>query len=160
MLTLNSSHSSQALAWQRWDEKLQTSTTLASLVMTAWQIGRYVAQVLVEKQLHQRAQQAQSWGSCAQCTHPLQSKGWVGRRMLTLIGWVEWKRRVAGSTQVFHHSRINHPSTGNFRLFLLVHLVEGLLNFRITTMVRTPRYVRVKGYCKIARIIKLIKQLN
>jgi hypothetical protein len=94
MLTLTSSHPSQALAWQRWDEKLQTSTTLASLVITAWQIGRSVAQVLVEQQLHQRAQQEKTWGFCAQCAHPLQSKGWVGRRMLTLVGWVEWQRRV------------------------------------------------------------------
>lgn len=73
---------------------LQTSATLASLVLTAWQIGLWVAKTLVEHQLDERAQQPEQWGHCGKCGSRLESKGFVPRRMLTLVGWVEWKRRV------------------------------------------------------------------
>ena len=80
--------------WHDFYERLQKSTTLASLVLTAWQIGLWFAKTLVEQQLNQRAQRPQSWENCNQCGTRLQSKGFVSRRMLTLVGWVEWKRRV------------------------------------------------------------------
>jgi len=80
--------------WHQFYEKLQKSTTLASLVLAAWQIGLWFAKTLVEQQLNQRSQQPQAWEKCSQCGVRLQSKGFVSRRMLTLVGWVEWKRRV------------------------------------------------------------------
>jgi hypothetical protein len=80
--------------WHQFYEKLQKSTTLASLVLTAWQIGLWFAKTLVEQQLNQRSQQPQAWEHCSQCGVRLQSKGFVSRRMLTLVGWVEWNRRV------------------------------------------------------------------
>ncbi len=75
-------------------EKLQRSATLASLVLAAWQIGVWFARALVNHHLNERAQLPQSWGSCHQCGSRLESKGLVNRRMLTLMGWVEWRRRV------------------------------------------------------------------
>jgi len=75
-------------------DKLQTSTTLASLVLAAWEIGLWFAKTLVEHQLDERAKQPQVWGHCSQCGRRLESKGFVRRQMLTLVGWVEWRRRV------------------------------------------------------------------
>lgn len=83
-----------ALDLQQFDEKLQTSDTLASLVLAAWQIGLWFAKTLVEQQLNERAKQPQQWGICAKCGSRLESKGFVSRRILTLVGWVEWQRRV------------------------------------------------------------------
>ncbi len=40
------------------------------------------------------AQLPQQWGNCHQCGSRLESKGFVSRRMLTLVGWGEWRRRV------------------------------------------------------------------
>lgn len=34
------------------------------------------------------------WNACSVCATRLVSKGFVNRRILTLVGWVEWRRRV------------------------------------------------------------------
>jgi hypothetical protein len=94
MLALPKSFEPDTPEWQDFYEKLQASTTLASLVLTAWQIGLWFAKTLVEQQLNERAKQADGWGICSTCGNRLHSKGFVSRRMLTLVGWVEWKRRV------------------------------------------------------------------
>lgn len=94
MLAIDQSIRPTPPEWQHFYEQLQTSTTLASLVLTAWQIGLWFAKTLVEQQLDERAKRPEVWESCPQCGHCLQSKGFVSRRMLTLVGWVEWKRRV------------------------------------------------------------------
>jgi hypothetical protein len=94
MLTLKHIVELDALELQQLDEKLQKSVTLASLVLVAWQIGLWVARALVNHQLNERAQRPQVWGNCRQCGSRLESKGFVNRRMLTLVGWVEWRRRV------------------------------------------------------------------
>ena len=94
MLTLQQSIELNRLELQQFHEKLQSSATLASLVLTAWQIGLWFAKTLVEHHLHERAKQPQVWGHCAECGSRLESKGFVRRRMLTLVGWVEWQRRV------------------------------------------------------------------
>ncbi|PSB22408.1 hypothetical protein C7B76_04205 [filamentous cyanobacterium CCP2] len=94
MLTLNELVVPEVPEWQRFNEKLQSSVTLASLVLTAWQIGLWFARTLVEYQLNRRAKQPEIWSNCAHCGSRLHSKGFVSRRMLTIVGWVEWKRRV------------------------------------------------------------------
>jgi hypothetical protein len=73
---------------------VRKSVTLASLVLIAWQIGLWFARALVNHHLNERAQLPQSWGNCRQCGSRLESKGFVNRQMLTLVGWVEWRRRV------------------------------------------------------------------
>ncbi|MGV0027137.1 hypothetical protein [Phormidesmis priestleyi] len=80
--------------WQKMREKFHQSPTLAALVLVAWQMGLWLARAFVEYELNQRAQQAEQWGHCPECGAKLQSKGFVKCRMLTLVGWVEWKRRV------------------------------------------------------------------
>jgi hypothetical protein len=94
MLTLNHIVELDALELQQLYEKLQKSVTLASLVLVAWQIGLWFARALVNHQLNERAQLPQTWGNCHQCGSRLESKGFVSRRILTLVGWVEWRRRV------------------------------------------------------------------
>lgn len=75
-------------------EKFHQSTTLAALVLSAWQMGMWLARVFVEYELKQRAQRPEQWGQCPKCGAKLQSKGFANRQMLTLVGWVEWRRRI------------------------------------------------------------------
>jgi hypothetical protein len=94
MVTLEEIITPTNLEWQQMQEKLHHNRTLAGLVLAAWQVGLWLAHLLVESELNQRAQQAVEWGRCPKCTATLQSKGYVSRRMLTLVGWVGWRRRV------------------------------------------------------------------
>lgn len=94
MLTLKHIVELDALELRQLHEKLQTSVTLASSVLVAWQIGLWFARSLVNHELNERAKRPHLWGNCAQCGSRLESKGFVNRRMLTLVGWVEWRRRV------------------------------------------------------------------
>lgn len=81
--------------WQSLCNKLRASSTLAALVLCAWQMGLWVAKVLVEHQLNVRAQASIPFGDCPACGMSLVSKGFVPRQLLTLIGVVRWKRRVS-----------------------------------------------------------------
>lgn len=94
MLTSKQPAEFDNLELQQFYEKLQISVTLAEVVLSAWQIGLWFAKTLVEEHLNERARQPQLWGSCAGCGRRLESKGFAHRRMLTLVGWVEWKRWV------------------------------------------------------------------
>ena len=75
--------------------KLTTRQLRASaLVLTAWRMGIWFAKTIVEQLLMERAQMPVQWELCPVCGTRLVSKGFVKRRMLTLVGWVEWKRRI------------------------------------------------------------------
>ena len=80
--------------WQQLCQSLETATTLPALVLAAWQIGLWFAKVIVEQQLTERAQLPTQWSCCPVCGTRLVNKGFVKRQMLTLVGQVEWKRRV------------------------------------------------------------------
>jgi len=80
--------------WQQLCKTLQTTVTLSALVLTAWQMGLWLARVIVEQQLSERAQALTEWSCCPACGTKLVSKGFVKRRILTLVGFVEWKRRI------------------------------------------------------------------
>jgi len=80
--------------WQHLCQKLRTSTTLAAIVLSAWQMGLLLAKLIVQQQLGERAQAPLSWNCCRGCGTPLVSKGFVKRQMLTLVGQIEWRRRV------------------------------------------------------------------
>ncbi|HEY9639741.1 MAG TPA: ISKra4 family transposase [Coleofasciculaceae cyanobacterium] len=94
MVTLREIVTPTNLEWQQMQEKLHHNHTLAGLVLAAWQIGLWLANALVEAELNQRAQQAIDWERCPKCGATLHSKGYVSRRILTLVGQVEWRRRV------------------------------------------------------------------
>lgn len=84
----------QDAQWQHLCEQLQSKTSLTALVLVVWQMGLYFARAVLEAQLHQRAQSPVHWGVCPSCQQRLTSKGWAKRRILTLVGWVHWQRRV------------------------------------------------------------------
>ena len=80
--------------WPGLLDQLQQSQTLAAIVIAAWQMGLHIARTLVEQQLNDRAQQPTCWGQCSVCGHRLHSKGFAKRQILTLVGRVQWRRRV------------------------------------------------------------------
>lgn len=80
--------------WQQLCEKLKTATPLTTLVLIAWQMGLWLAKTIVEQKLMERAQAPTQWTHCTICGSQLVSKGFIKRRILTLVGQVEWKRRV------------------------------------------------------------------
>ena len=80
--------------WQQLCEKLKSAIPLTTLVLIAWQMGLWLAKTIVERQLMERAQAPTQWAHCTICGSQLVSKGFVKRCILTLVGQVEWKRRV------------------------------------------------------------------
>lgn len=85
--------------WQNLCDELHTRSTLATLVLSAWQMGLWVAKVLVEHQLSVRSQALTSFGNCPGCGTLLVSKGFAPRQLLTLVGVVRWKRRGQSLSQ-------------------------------------------------------------
>ena len=80
--------------WQRLCKALDDSSTLSALVLTVSQMGLWFARMVVKQQLRERARVPTQWTDCQVCQTQLHSKGFVNRRMLTLVGAVEWQRRV------------------------------------------------------------------
>ncbi len=73
---------------------MKQATSLTLLIMAAWRFARKLTVCLVENMLAQRAQEATTWPACPECGRCLQSKGFVSRQILTLMGVIHWKRRV------------------------------------------------------------------
>jgi len=67
--------------------RFQQSQTLSQLVLMAWQSGLWFAQQKLEVR-------TTVWGTCSVCGRRLQSKGFASRQVLTLVGRVQWRRRV------------------------------------------------------------------
>lgn len=80
--------------WQQLCERLQTVSSFSAVVLTARQMGLWLARGIVQQQLHERAVAPTDWSTCLVCHTRLVSKGFVERQILTLVGQVEWKRRV------------------------------------------------------------------
>ena len=76
-------------------EAVEHAPTLVRLILAALQLGRALAVQVVEEILNARGRAPEAEGlQCAHCQAPLESKGLRRREILTLIGWVHWKRRV------------------------------------------------------------------
>lgn len=58
------------------------------------QLGLLFARIAVESELNTRARQQTNWPLCRHCGHRYRSKGMVSRRIKTLIGEIQWSRRV------------------------------------------------------------------
>lgn len=80
--------------WQQLCKTMKITVSLSALVITAWKMGLWLAKVIVEQQIQERADAPVTWRTCSMCKTQLVSKGFVARQMLTLVGVVEWKRRV------------------------------------------------------------------
>ena len=80
-----------------WSEdwtRFKTSSTLASLVWNALQLSLLFARMIVEAELSRRAKHPTDWPDCPICGRRYHSKGFVSRRLNTLIGEIRWSRRV------------------------------------------------------------------
>jgi len=80
--------------WQQLSQRLSQATSLSGIVLVAWQMGIWLARGIVSQQLAVRAQAPSPWGDCPVCGSRIVSKGFASRQMLTLVGVVQWKRRV------------------------------------------------------------------
>ena len=81
---------------QEWVEKVRNASSLALIVLAALQLGRVIAVKVVEEILNERGQAPDEGGTCPQCGKKLESNGLKKRKVLTLVGWVKWRRRVRG----------------------------------------------------------------
>ncbi len=94
MFCLTNSIAQSAPSLQVLLEKTRNATTLPFIVLAALQLGRAVAVQVVEESLNERGQAQDEGGACPKCGEKLESKGLKKRQVLTLVGWVKWRRRV------------------------------------------------------------------
>lgn len=103
--------------WQQLCQQLRAAVTLATLVLTAWKMGLWIARSIVEQQLTERgSQDEQSY--CSVCNTLLLSKGFAERQMLTLVGKVHWKRRIR---RCRHHCPNSHKAPSDDALGISAH---------------------------------------
>ena len=74
--------------------KLQSSQTIAIIVMVAFQLALLLAVKIVEQELDRRASEPTEWSNCCECGAKLGSKGRKPRQLDTLIGKIKWSRRI------------------------------------------------------------------
>lgn len=74
--------------------KFKTSQKIAVMVMVALQLARLLAVKLVEQELSRRSAQPTEWSGCPECGVRLGSKGRKPRQLDTIIGTINWSRRV------------------------------------------------------------------
>ena len=82
------------LEWQTMLDELENATTLALLIVAAWQLARVLAVRLVEETLAKRAQAKTEWELCPKCGKRLHSKGFKPRQIKSIIGVIKWERRL------------------------------------------------------------------
>jgi hypothetical protein len=75
-------------------DSIENSSTLALLILSAWRLARVLAVRIVEEVLIERGQRPTQWSDCPRCGKRLHSKGFVHRQIISMIGFVHWKRRV------------------------------------------------------------------
>lgn len=74
--------------------KLQEMPTLAMMVMCLLELVRSLAVRLLEEELQRRALATFIWPRCHNCGKKLHRYGFRDRKILTLFGWIHWKRRI------------------------------------------------------------------
>jgi hypothetical protein len=78
---------------------LEEAHTLPELVLAAWSLARVRARHLVEAVLAERARRPTLWPRCPQCGARMRSKGFVKRQIISLLGPLQWPRRVGRCPQ-------------------------------------------------------------
>ena len=84
---------------QRLRGTVEEAHTLPELVLAVWSLARVLAIHLVESVLAERARRPTSWPRCRQCGACMRSKGFVKRQVLSLVGPLQWQRRVGRCPQ-------------------------------------------------------------
>ena len=75
-------------------DEVSNASTLSLMIVAAWQLARILAVQLVEETLANRAQAKTEWGTCQKCGKQLHSKGFAVRQIKSVIGLIQWKRRL------------------------------------------------------------------
>jgi hypothetical protein len=74
--------------------KVEKAVTLKAIILSSFLLARYLAVKIVEKTLAGRAQLMDERPICPKCGTPLDSKGFLSRKIKTIIGLIQWKRRA------------------------------------------------------------------
>lgn len=94
MLCLIDSINQKAAAVQALVQKIENAPTMPQIILAAWRLAMVLAVKIVEEELTKRAQRPTVWEACPHCGCRLQSKGFIRREMVTLVGKVVWRRRA------------------------------------------------------------------
>jgi hypothetical protein len=78
---------------------VESAQSLTELILAAWQVARVLAVQLVEAVLAERSHRATSWPPCPVCGASLRRKGCVKRQVTSLVGPLQWQRRVGRCPQ-------------------------------------------------------------
>src|SRR5262245_3561281 len=78
---------------------VEDAPSLTALILATWQVARVLAIHLIEAVLAERARQPTLWPPCPACGASLRSKGVAPRQMHSLLGPIQWHRRVGRCPQ-------------------------------------------------------------
>ena len=87
-------------------ERVKTAETLTLIILAALRLAFAMAVKIVEAELTERAQCPTDWPNCPECGRRLHSKGFLPRRILSIIGEIRWKRRVGRCPNRCHIGQI------------------------------------------------------
>ncbi|MBF0226335.1 MAG: hypothetical protein HQK76_12845 [Desulfobacterales bacterium] len=75
-------------------KSVEKAVSLQDIIKSTWILMASMAICIVEEILRVRANVDTKWSLCPQCGQRLESKGFQPRQILTLFGWIHWKRRI------------------------------------------------------------------
>jgi len=79
---------------QELKSELDKAVTLKALALTGFMLGMATAALIIEETLADRAHNKIDRPECPKCKAYLESKGWLPRTVMTVIGYITWKRKV------------------------------------------------------------------
>ena len=80
--------------WSSHWEHVEQAPSFSCLIWHGLQLGLLFARIVVESQLHHRAQRPTQWPNCPVCGRRCRSKGKASRTLQTVIGSIQWSRRI------------------------------------------------------------------
>lgn len=82
--------------FQKYEAQLDKSVTLSQIILAALKLGLFIAVIIVERTLERRAQPMENRENlkCPHCGSSLESKGFLKRKIRSLIGLISWRRRA------------------------------------------------------------------
>lgn len=79
---------------QEKKQKVENSVTLYNLVLAVFSLVKFIGCRIIEKELQRRNTKKCNWPKCLECQKKLESRGNEKRTVLTLLGKIEFKRKV------------------------------------------------------------------
>ena len=99
MLCLHDSIRHDDPSVQRLLHAVENAQTLTALILAAWQVARVLTVHLIDAVLAERARRPTVWPPCPACGGALRSKGFAPRQITSLVGPIQWQRRVGRCPQ-------------------------------------------------------------